>query len=288
MHPIMKYNREIFSQTLQIIEEGHYTDTDGHDHDISELNQKSIRNSVTIPEDQALDITAQLTQTQSYGEKEKQEILQKVEVTDESTASAARRYSDQKYENVCLLNFANGFQYGGGVEMGCTAQEETICRQSNLFLALKEQPEMYEHNTKLGTDFCSDYLIYSPDVVFFRDDKYNLQKPILASVISSPAVDLRGMHITEEIKTKTEKIMRARIKRILQLAIFKNVKSIILGAFGCGAFLNKPEDVSSIFKELLVDEFYGMFFDHILFPIYGKSAQSIHNYEVFKDTFNIQ
>ena len=172
--------------------------------------------------------------------------------------------------------------------MGCTAQEETISRQSNLFLALQEQPEMYEHNAKLGTDFCSDYLIFSPDVVFFRDDKYELVKPILSSVISSPAVDLRGMHITQEIKDKTNQIMRGRIRRILELAISKNVKSIILGAFGCGAFLNEPEDISKIFKELLVDEFYGMFFTHILFPIYGKSAQSIHNYEVFKSTFNIQ
>ncbi|KAK8837571.1 hypothetical protein M9Y10_036571 [Tritrichomonas musculus] len=288
MHPIMKYNREIFQQTLKTIEDGHYTDSSGQEHDISELNKKAIFESVTIPDNQTIDITTQLNQTKNFGEKEKQEIFSRVEVTDESTAAAARRYVEQNYEGVCLLNFANGFQYGGGVEMGCTAQEETISRQSNLFFALKEQPEMYEHNRKLGTDFCSDYLIYSPDVVFFRNDKYEFVKPILASVISSPAVDLRGMYVDEEIEKKTNQIMKGRIKRILELAISKNVKSIILGAFGCGAFLNKPEDISQIFKELLVDEFYGTFFTHILFPIYGKSAQSVHNFKVFKATFNIK
>ena len=184
------------------------------------------------------------------------------------------------------LNFANGYYPGGGVLDGCTAQEETICRQSNLYFCLKHQTEMYNYNRK-NTDynFCSDYMIYSPSVVFFRDDNYDLVYPIRVHVITSPAVDLREIEITEDIRQKSLVVMKNRIRRILQMGVRTQEKVMILGAFWCGAFLNSPDDVSKIFKELLFDEFYGMFFDKIVFPIFGRENQPNPNYDAFKATF---
>lgn len=45
--------------------------------------------------------------------------------------------------------------------------------------------------------------------------------------------------------------MESRIKRILDVASKENVQVLILGAFGCGAFQNPPEVVSSIFARLI-------------------------------------
>lgn len=145
---------------------------------------------------------------------------------------------------------------------------------------------MYNYNRK-NTDynFCSDYMIYSPSVVFFRDDNYDLVYPIRVHVITSPAVDLREIEITEDIRQKSLVVMKNRIRRILQMGVRTQEKVMILGAFGCGAFLNSPDDVSKIFKELLFDEFYGMFFDKIVFPIFGRENQPNPNYDAFKATF---
>ena len=204
----------------------------------------------------------------------------------ESTQAAARRYKENNVKEVCILNFANGFIPGGGVLDGCTAQEETLCRQSSLYLCLTNQPDMYKYNRKNSDiHICSDYMIYSPGVVFFRDDEYELVYPVRNHVITSAAVDLRGVEITQDILRKTHDIMKKRIRIILQIGVRTQASVLILGAFGCGAFLNPPEDISQIFKELLYDEFYGMYFDKIVFPIYGKRGEPNPNYDAFKATF---
>lgn len=147
---------------------------------------------------------------------------------------------------------------------------------------------MYEYNRrKKDYCFCSDYMIYTPGVVFFRDDEYELAYPLRIHVITSAAVDLRNVKITQDILQKTHDVMKNRIRKILQLGIESKATVIILGAFGCGAFLNNPEDISQIFKELLYDEFYGMYFDKIVFPIFGAKDKPNPNYDAFKATFNL-
>ena len=47
-------------------------------------------------------------------------------------------------------------------------------------------------------------------------------------------------------------------------------KDLVLGAWGCGAFGNKPNDVARYFKQIIFDEEYGKCFDEICFAIYGK------------------
>lgn len=285
---IMKYNQQIFKETTRIIKLGHYIDFEDHYHDISDKIKNSVANTITIPETYSFEtsLSRQLDLIKTYGETEKQTIVSKIEITQESTQAAARRFKENNVRDVCVLNFANGLHPGGGVLDGCVAQEETICRQSNLYFCLKNQSKMYEFNIKKGDPMCSDYMIYSPDVVFFRDDEYELVYPIRVSVITSPAPDLRGMQITPEVKQLSIDLIKNRCRRIIQMAMRTQRRVLILGAFGCGAFLNSPDDVSKIFKELLVDEFYGMFFTNIIFPIFTIKGLENKNYDIFKETFN--
>lgn len=61
-----------------------------------------------------------------------------VEVVADTTFSAARKYlrNGNVREQVAVLNFANPHYAGGGVEHGAMAQEECLCRSSNLYPCL--------------------------------------------------------------------------------------------------------------------------------------------------------
>lgn len=69
-----------------------------------------------------------------------------------------------------------------------------------------------------------------------------------------------------------------RIQFILDIAKDNQVDTLILGAFGCGAFGQNPELVASIFKEKLEKTF----FKKIVFaiPDFGDG-----NLQVFKTVF---
>lgn len=279
-----EYNISIFQETAEVIEQGHYNDIEGNYHDISNKVRSSISETVTYPEDFSIEqnLTEKLALRKSYGQNEKSIIFSRIEVTHESTFQAALRCKKETKE-VCLLNFANGFVPGGGVLRGCLAQEETLCRQSNLYYCIKDQNEMYDYNKSRNSQYCSHYMIYSPNVVFFRDDDYDFLYPRRVSVITSPAVNCAKLD-----KSKLDGVyrcMKNRCRRILQLGMYTNNRVLILGAFGCGAFDNKPEDISRIFKELIIDEYYGMFFSKIVFAIKGSSGKSLHNFDVFYRRF---
>ena len=57
---------------------------------------------------------------------------------------------------------------------------------------------------------------------------------------------------------------------MLAAAAKSGYKTLVLGAWGCGAFGNKPEDVAGYFKQVIVQEEYGKCFDEICFAIYGR------------------
>ena len=76
-------------------------------------------------------------------------------------------------KRVTVLNFANAYHPGGGVKKGAAAQEECLCRSSNLYAALT-LPYMLKHyykwNEKNTGDMGSDRIIYSPGVTVFKSD----------------------------------------------------------------------------------------------------------------------
>ncbi len=69
---------------------------------------------------------------------------------------------------------------------------------------------------------------------------------------------------------------------MLSIAADKGYKNLVLGAWGCGAFGNKPEDVSEYFRIVLFDEGYGKYFDEVCFAIYG--CEDGKNITAFRST----
>ena len=191
------------------------------------------------------------------------------EVTNETTLSAHVRHL-AKGHKVVSLNFAAATNPGGGFLTGARAQEEYLCRSSALYLAIKDSP-MYAYHRREGHKRYSDAMIYSPDVPVFRDDEHGLlPKPYLASVITSAAPLTKHLH-PEELVNIPE-ILRTRIRKILSVAQAHGHDSLILGAWGCGAFGNDGHLVANLFQHALEIEFKGAF-KEVTFAIVDTSPE---------------
>lgn len=83
---------------------------------------------------------------------------------------------------------------------------------------------------------------------------------------------------------KLEQVFNDRIHNILKVAVANDVDSLILGAFGCGAFHNPPELVTNEFKKLLIDGGYATLFKNVTFVI-KKNEERYTNLDVFRKAF---
>lgn len=184
--------------------------------------------------------------------------------------------------NVLVLNFANSFHPGGGFLRGAVAQEEAICRCSSLYASISSEQakEMYEYNKAHIAPEGSDYMLLSSEVVVFRDSECNLlELPYCISVITAAApnlydeaCELKGLQLGD--------VMRHKIRNILAVAAQNNYDTLILGAWGCGAFGHDAHDVSGYFYDVLVSENYRKFFDRIVFSIFARNDND-YNYREF-------
>ena len=204
----------------------------------------------------------------------------KITVTAEDSFQAAHRF-----ENAFVMNFANAHHAGGGFILGANAQEESLCRCSTLYASISREAakEMYRWNNTHPSAVESDYMLYSPDVCVFRDEKCRLlEQPFTASVITVPAPNRRGAALFASGSRIKEAMMR-RIRIMLHVAAEHGHKALVLGAWGCGAFGNKPDEVAGYFREILIDEGFGRMFREVCFAIYGSTEGK--NYKAFSQVF---
>ena len=189
-----------------------------------------------------------------------------------SVVNADSFQAGSRFENALVMNFANAHAPGGGFRMGATAQEEALCRCSTLYASINsgKASEMYRYNNTHPGRVESDYMLLSRNVVVFRDEKCNLiDNPRVCGVITAPAPNRRGAAIIAGSKLIEETFIR-RIRIILIAAARYGYKDLVLGAWGCGVFGNKAEDVAGYFKQILVDEEYGKCFKHVCFAVFGR------------------
>ena len=202
-----------------------------------------------------------------------------------SSLDAIKKYKDE--ENIGLLNFASGTHPGGGVLNGSNAQEESLCRASTLYKCLNDETgylyeNFYGYHKEKGNLY-SDRIIYSPNIIVFKnDDKENTlmikDDWYSMNVISSAAPNLRNDIICDN---DLYNIILPRIKNILEVAIDNNIDVLVLGAFGCGAFSNNTLVNAKAFKEMLTE--YLKYFRKIIFAIPDIDNEKSANYRIFEN-----
>ncbi len=180
-----------------------------------------------------------------------------------------------------VLNFASAKNPGGGFLNGAKAQEESLAVSSTLYPTLIAHEEYYNENRTHRSMMYLDYGIYSPDVVFFRDETFQLtETPVRASVLTLPAVNMGQVLLKGENVQEAKKVMRRRMKLALGIFAEQKARHIVLGAYGCGVFRNDPNEVAIWWKELL-KEGMGQYFDSVFYAVldYSKGQHCIKAFQ---------
>lgn len=224
----------------------------------------------------------------------------KVVVSKKRTYEAAAGYKGQ---HVAVHNFASASNPGGGVVNGASAQEECLCRCSGLYFNLNTRAMwdgFYQPHRDAHDPIHNDDIIYTPGVTVFKTDT---AMPELmpesdwydVDVITCAAPNLRNQpsnkYNTGDGNKQTvmkDKDLLAlhekRLRRILEVALSEGCDTIILGAFGCGAFQNNPEVVAQANRNVIKDYLHA--FKNIEFAVYC-SPRDDRNFKIFERVLKV-
>ncbi|WP_236242572.1 TIGR02452 family protein [Streptomyces sp. CC228A] len=178
----------------------------------------------------------------------------RVEVTGESSLEAAGRLvAADPDAPVAVLNFASARNPGGGYLNGAQAQEEALCRASALHTTLLRAPGYYAHHRADRDPFYTDRVIHSPGVPVFRDDRGGLlESPFEVGFLTSPAPNAGViLRRTPDAAPRIPGALASRAERVLETAAAHGYRRLVLGAWGCGVFMNDPSHVAGAFRALL-------------------------------------
>lgn len=219
----------------------------------------------------------------------------KVIVSGKRTYEAAAAY---KENHVAVHNFASASNPGGGVVNGASAQEECLCRCSGLYFCLNS-PAIWDGFYKPHRDahdpIHNDDIIYTPGVTVFKTDTaspqlMNESEWYDVDVITCAAPNLRNQPSNRynsgdgnrQMMIKDKDLLalhEKKLRRILEVVLSEGCDTVILGAFGCGAFQNNPEVVALANKNVIKDYLHA--FKNIEFAVYC-SPRDDRNFKIFE------
>lgn len=250
---------DIFNSTLDLIGQGWYMASDGSKVELPPVGEVmaaarmysepfiTIRSNVVFPSRYAFEPT-------------------EVRVENKDCVLAAKALIDAGY-NPAMLNLADLYTPGGLVEYGSGAQEENLCRRSNLVqslyqfsegrvreypgLGLKPSKAQYPMDERFGG-------VYSGIVTFFRGPEdegsmlearpYNI--PVISvAALNGPRIDDDGMMLQREVDITLDKM-----RTILRIGLANEHDSLVLSAFGCGAFANPPAHIAKLFHQVIEED----------------------------------
>lgn len=215
------------------------------------------------------------------------------------TLEAASAYKGQK---IAVLNFASATNPGGGVIKGSSAQEESICRCSSLYFNLSEKAmwnSFYSPHRMAKDPIHNDDCIYTPNVIVFKSDtaapkllpesewyKVNVITCAAPNLRERPGNSMNPGDGNSPVRLTDRELLAVhekRLRRILNIAASYENEVLILGAFGCGAFLNPPRIVARAMKNIVKEHRHD--FKTIEFAVYCPPRDD-SNYKVFERIMN--
>jgi len=213
------------------------------------------------------------------------------------TTGDAVEYFCRKGRHVVALNFANGKDVGGGYKNGASAQEEDLCRRCpSLYTSLynaKTKDKLYPYGpctakspTQPGryTD-----VLWTPDLVLARGNEeqgfpiWPKDRQVRFSLVSAAAPNLGG----KSPDRLDPGLMLQTVKTAFLVSHLFNAqgksRTLILGAWGCGAFGGDPKLVSETFTFAIKDPQLKNLYDevHFAIPNFGGTT----NGDMFRQVF---
>ena len=267
---------EIFNSTLALIRQGWYIAKDG----------KKVKLPATK---EVLDAAVMYREPFHILIDPIEPITTEVRVEDKDCVLAAKQLIDEGY-NPAMLNLADLYTPGGLVEYGSGAQEENLCRRSNLILSLYQfsrariqqypdlgliqEVEQYPMDERYGG-------IYSGIVTFFRGPEsegslleakpYNI--PVISvAALNGPRIDKEGMMYPEETEITLDKI-----RTVFRIGQAQFHDSLVLSALGCGAFSNPPKHIAKLFHQVIEEDEFRNTFKLIDFAILDGYRTGMHH-----------
>ena len=202
--------------------------------------------------------------------------MTRVEVTGESGLAAARHLLRDEGLPREVLNCASARHPGDGFLNGASAQEESLCRASALYVCLLGAPEYYDDQRNHRDVFYTDRVIVSPHMPVFRNDSGGLlEEPHHVSFLTAAAPNA-GVIARErpEALACIAAVLRARSAQVLAVAAHEGLQHLVLGAWGCGVFGNSPLHVASAFRAHLDDGKFANDFRRIVFAVLDPREDS--------------
>lgn len=159
-----------------------------------------------------------------------------------------------KGKQCTVLNYASGKNICGRFLDGANAQEEALARDTGLYGSLILAKQYYEIVRKhLNNGLYTNNLLYSKNVPVIRNSDGSLRaKPFGVNIITCAAPNAHACRRKQINYRIVRKVLRQRAELIIRSAIEEGVRDVlILGAFGCGVFENKPGYVMEAFMKAL-------------------------------------
>jgi len=130
---------------------------------------------------------------------------------------------------------------------------------------------MYDFHRARQDPVYTNYVIYSPDVPVFRaEDGALLETPYTVGIITSPAVNAKALDPARHAEILPA--MWLRILKVLSVGVFHAHDSIVLGAWGCGAFGNDSWEIARLFQKAFEANFKGAY-SRVIFAIVDWSPE---------------
>lgn len=267
------------AETIAIVERGHYKAPSGRVVTIEPAVRAMLDRTHLYEPDALAELVAGLGAVRDP-------VSTQIRVTGETTGEALHRLVVTEARGpVFALNFASAKNPGGGFVGGAKAQEEDLCRVSALYPSQLTKRAYYDENRSCGTMLYTDHAIYSPGVVFFRDERLDLlEEPFTASILTMPAPNA-GEHVRHGrggVRAIRETLER-RIAMVLAVARARGYRTLVLGAWGCGVFRNDPVQVAELFDRALKSPAFEGAFERVVFAVYDRKRGP--NREAFEARF---
>ena len=200
--------------------------------------------------------------------------------------------------NPAILNLASAKKPCGGYREGLGAQEESLCRSSNLsqslyqfgdpkYVSIRESGAPVKMvGYPLDINFGG---IYTPNVTFFRNNKARFftlrDRPFHCDVITVAALSFNGKSNYSSINELQyrassggftpdgEEIMLNKIRTIFRMGVEHGKDALVLGAFGCGAYKLPVSEVVKLFRMVMNEPEFANKFRLLVFAIRERPSR---------------